>query len=54
MVDISSKAKTASRNCDRALSYDYYEMLTRRKDVEKEMLGILDMMVAIQPFVSLF
>ena len=49
MIEISSIAKTASRNCDNALSYDYYEMLLRRKAVEEEMHSVLEMMVATEP-----
>ena len=49
MIEISSIAKTASRNCDNALSYDYYEMLLRRKPVEEEMKSVLEMMVATEP-----
>ena len=49
MIEISSIAKTASKNCDNALSYDYYEMLHRRRSVEEEMRSALDMMVAIEP-----
>ena len=49
MIEISSIAKTASRNCDNALSYDYYEMLLRRRPVEEEMYSVLEMMVATEP-----
>ena len=49
MINISSLAKTASRNCDNALSYDYYEMLLRRRGVEEEMKNVLEMMVATEP-----
>ena len=49
MIEISSLAKTASRNCDNALSYDYYEMLLRTKSVEEDIENVLEMMVATEP-----
>ena len=42
-------AKTASRNCDNALQFDYYEMLLRRRQVEEEMETVLEMMVETEP-----
>eukprot|EP00795_Rhopilema_esculentum_P017786 gene17786-9464_t len=52
MIEISSLAKTASRNCDNALSYDYYEMLLRTKSVEEDIENVLEMMVATEPVAS--
>eukprot|EP00794_Sanderia_malayensis_P000311 gene311-941_t len=49
MIHISSIAKTASRNCDNALSFDYYEMLLRRRSVEEEIEAVLQMMVETDP-----
>ena len=49
MIDIASRAKTASRNCTNALGQDYYVMLTKKKDVEDEMLGVLELLCEASP-----
>lgn len=49
MVEISSLTTTACRNCDNALSMDYYEMLMMKKDVETEMKDVLELLCEIEP-----
>lgn len=49
MIEISSLTTTACRNCDNALSLDYYEMLMLKKDVETEMKDVLEQLCEIQP-----
>ena len=49
MIEISSKAKRSSRNCDEALSQDYFTMLNMRKELEEEMHGVLNMIVNTEP-----
>ena len=49
MIEISSLASTACRNCDNALSMDYYEMLLMKKDVETEMMDALELLCEINP-----
>jgi len=49
MIEISSRAKTASRNCDKSLALDYYEMLTRKSEVEKEIREVLSMSCETTP-----
>ncbi|KAK3748803.1 hypothetical protein QZH41_016025, partial [Actinostola sp. cb2023] len=49
MIEISSLSKTASRNCNKALALDYYEMLTRKSDVEREIREVLDLTCETSP-----
>lgn len=49
MIEISSLTTTACRNCDNALSLDYYEMLMLKKDVETEMMDVLELLCEITP-----
>lgn len=49
MIEISSLTTTACRNCDNALSLDYYEMLMLKKDVETEIMSVLEMLCEINP-----
>ena len=49
MIEISSLTTTACRNCDYALSLDYYEMLMLKKDVETEMMDVLELLCEITP-----
>lgn len=49
MIEISSLATTACRNCDNALSMDYFEMLLMKKDVETEMMDALELLCEINP-----
>ena len=49
MIEISSLTNTACRNCDNALSLDYYEMLMLKKDVETEMMDVLELLCEITP-----
>lgn len=49
MIEISSLTTTACRNCDNALSMDYYEMLMLKKDVETEMKEVLQLLCEIEP-----
>ena len=49
MIEISSLTTTACRNCDIALSLDYYEMLILKKDVETEMMDVLELLCEITP-----
>ncbi|RMX36761.1 hypothetical protein pdam_00008971 [Pocillopora damicornis] len=48
-IEISSLTTTACRNCDNALSLDYYEMLMLKKDVETEIMSVLEMLCEINP-----
>lgn len=52
MIEISSLTTTACRNCDNALSLDYYEMLMLKKDVETEMMEVLELLCEITPVVK--
>ena len=49
MIEICSLTTTACRNCDNALSMDYYEMLMLKKDVETEMKDVLQLLCEIDP-----
>ena len=49
MIEIASKAKTASRNCANALLQDYYDMLSKKKEVEDETLGVLNLVCEVSP-----
>ena len=49
MIEISSLTTTACRNCENALSMDYYEMLMLKKDVETEMKDVLQLLCEIEP-----
>ena len=49
MIEICSLTTTACRNCDNALSMDYYEMLMLKKDVETEMKDVLQLPCEIDP-----
>lgn len=49
MIEICSLTTTACRNCDNALSMDYYEMLMMKKDVESEMKDVLELLCEIDP-----
>lgn len=49
LIEISSLTTTACRNCDNALSLDYYEMLMLKKDVETEMMDVLELLCEITP-----
>ena len=49
MIVICSLTTTACRNCDNALSMDYYEMLMLKKDVETEMKEVLELLCEVEP-----
>jgi folate-dependent tRNA-U54 methylase TrmFO/GidA len=49
MIEIASRSKTASRSCNKALELDYYEMLTRKNDVEHEIREVLEMVCETSP-----
>lgn len=49
MIEISSRAKTASRCCDKALALDYYEMLTRKSEVERDIREVLSLSCETTP-----
>ncbi|XP_032238176.2 E3 ubiquitin-protein ligase TRIM33 [Nematostella vectensis] len=49
MIDIASRAKTASRNTDKALGMDYYEMLNRKKEVEHEIREVMGLLCDTTP-----
>ncbi len=41
MIEISSRAKTASRRCDEILSLDYFDLMDVKKDVENDVKNVL-------------
>lgn len=41
MIEISSRAKTASRRCDEILSLDYFELMNAKQEVEKDVKNVL-------------
>ena len=49
MIEISSQAFSASRTCEKALSLEYYDMLTEKKPVESQLLGALGMLCETSP-----
>ncbi|XP_028415266.1 E3 ubiquitin-protein ligase TRIM58-like, partial [Dendronephthya gigantea] len=52
MIEISSRAKTASRKCDEILSLDYFGLMDAKKDVENDVKNVLKMECKTVPCVS--
>ena len=52
MIEISSRAKTASRRCDEILSLDYFDLMDVKKDVENDVKNVLKMECKTQPCAS--
>ena len=52
MIEISSRAKTASRRCDEILSLDYFDLMDVKKDVENDVKNVLKMECKTEPCAS--
>jgi hypothetical protein len=52
MIDISSRAKTASRRCDEILSLDYFDLMDVKKEVENDVKNVLQMECKTAPCAS--
>lgn len=52
MIEISSRAKTASRKCDEALSLDYFDMTEVKDSVEKDVKSVLTLDCPSDPCIS--
>ena len=52
MIEISSRAKSASRRCDEILNLDYFDLMEVKKDVEHDIKNVLKMECRTLPCAS--